>query len=121
MKIARTDTPRNPETSLDALVDALIEAKLAELGLIVPPFVLTTDPQLEAKTGHTRRSMLDAIRRGDLQAAKATRGYRVDRADLEAWEAARREKRRRPPTLTVVRDDDRARDRALLANARRAS
>lgn len=48
--------------------------------------IFTRDPELEAKTGHTARSLEDAIHRHELVGVKVKRGFRVEASDLRTWE-----------------------------------
>jgi hypothetical protein len=81
--------------------------------------VVTSACDFKARTGHSPRTVVEAIRAGDLPATKVTRGYRVTLADLRTWELtrtaarrARRSERLPPRPVDAAREIDR-----VLANA----
>lgn len=68
-----------------------------------PVFIFTAEPASLASVGYTRRSIEAPILRGELAAAKVTRGYRVALEDLRAWEQRPRVRPGRP--RRIDRDD----------------
>lgn len=86
------------------------DAQRAQRAPSAPTFVFTADPVSLATVGYTRRSLEAPILRGELAAAKVTRGYRVALEDLRAWEARPRVRPGRRPSNEGAKSDIAHRD-----------